>query len=52
MSLARQGVDSHCQLELVAADLRHSLQFLGEVTGETAPDEVLDLIFNRFCIGK
>jgi tRNA modification GTPase len=52
LSLARQGLDSHSQLELVAADLRHSLQFLGEITGETAPDEVLDLIFNRFCIGK
>jgi len=39
-------------LELVAVDLRSALHALGEVTGETTPDEVLDLIFSRFCIGK
>ena len=39
-------------LELLAVDLREALQAVGEVTGETTPDEVLDLIFQRFCIGK
>ncbi|MCM2358410.1 MAG: tRNA uridine-5-carboxymethylaminomethyl(34) synthesis GTPase MnmE [Geobacteraceae bacterium] len=39
-------------LELLAWELREALQAVGEVTGETTPDEVLDLIFSRFCIGK
>jgi tRNA modification GTPase len=39
-------------LELLAADLRDALQAVGEVTGETTPDEILDLIFQRFCVGK
>jgi tRNA modification GTPase len=39
-------------LELLSVDLRESLRAIGEVTGETTPDEVLDLIFQRFCIGK
>jgi len=39
-------------LELLAVDLREALNALGEVTGETTPDEVLDIIFQRFCIGK
>ncbi len=39
-------------LELIAADLREALRAVGEVTGESTPDEVLDLIFQRFCIGK
>ncbi len=40
------------QPEILALDLRDALHALGEITGETAPDEILDLIFSRFCIGK
>jgi tRNA modification GTPase len=39
-------------LELLALDLRGALDSIGEVTGQTATDEVLDLIFASFCIGK
>jgi len=39
-------------LELLALDLRGALQSVGTVTGQTATDEVLDLIFSSFCIGK
>lgn len=39
-------------LELLSLDLRGALQAVGTVTGQTATDEVLDLIFSSFCIGK
>jgi tRNA modification GTPase len=39
-------------LELLALDLRSALDAVGAVTGHTATDEVLDLIFSSFCIGK
>jgi tRNA modification GTPase len=39
-------------VELLSLDLRGALSALGEVTGETSTDEVLDLIFSSFCIGK
>jgi tRNA modification GTPase len=38
--------------ELVADALRGALDSLGEVTGEVTPDDVLGLVFSRFCIGK
>ena len=38
--------------ELLALDLREALNALGEVTGETTPDDILDLVFGQFCIGK
>ncbi len=39
-------------LDLLALELREALDQLGVITGETTPDEVLDAIFSRFCIGK
>src|SRR5262249_39927881 len=38
--------------EWAAAALRRALFALGEITGETATEELLDRIFARFCVGK
>jgi tRNA modification GTPase len=38
--------------ELVLADLQDALGALAEVTGKRTPDDVLEAIFSRFCIGK
>jgi tRNA modification GTPase len=47
-TLLEQGVSE----ELVLVGLHHALRFLGEITGETTPDEILGQIFATFCIGK
>lgn len=39
-------------LEVIAYALNNALFYLGEITGETCPDDILDEIFQRFCIGK
>ncbi|MBI5137392.1 MAG: tRNA uridine-5-carboxymethylaminomethyl(34) synthesis GTPase MnmE [Nitrospirae bacterium] len=49
---ARDGLAAGAYPELVAADLRAALDALGEITGETTTDDLLDRIFSRFCIGK
>ncbi|MFB3904335.1 MAG: tRNA uridine-5-carboxymethylaminomethyl(34) synthesis GTPase MnmE [Acidobacteriota bacterium] len=38
--------------EFVLYDLRKSLEAIGEVTGATDVEEILDAIFSTFCIGK
>jgi len=38
--------------EIILADLYNALRFLGEITGETTPEDVLTEIFSTFCIGK
>jgi tRNA modification GTPase len=38
--------------EFAAVDLRHALNALGEITGETVTDDILNHIFANFCIGK
>ncbi|HLX59005.1 MAG TPA: tRNA uridine-5-carboxymethylaminomethyl(34) synthesis GTPase MnmE [Ktedonobacteraceae bacterium] len=39
-------------LDFVSIDLRAAYHALGEVTGETASDDLLERIFSEFCIGK
>ncbi|MBI3182874.1 MAG: tRNA uridine-5-carboxymethylaminomethyl(34) synthesis GTPase MnmE [Myxococcales bacterium] len=38
--------------EAVAGEVGLSVEALGEITGESAPEELLDAIFGRFCLGK
>jgi tRNA modification GTPase len=38
--------------DIVAADLREAASKLGELTGEHTRPDVLDAVFNQFCIGK
>jgi tRNA modification GTPase len=40
------------EAELVAYDVRSSMDILGEITGEVTKEEILDEIFSNFCIGK
>ncbi|MCF8142548.1 MAG: tRNA uridine-5-carboxymethylaminomethyl(34) synthesis GTPase MnmE [Deltaproteobacteria bacterium] len=39
-------------MEIVALELKSGLDALGEITGETTTEEVLDSIFSQFCLGK
>mgnify|MGYP002797434938 FL=1 len=39
-------------LELVAADMTEAWETLGEITGETASEAVIEEIFSKFCVGK
>ena len=39
-------------IELFAEELRNAQQALGKITGEFTADDLLGVIFSRFCIGK
>ena len=39
-------------MEIIALELRSGLDALGEITGETTSEDVLDSIFSQFCLGK
>ncbi len=39
-------------LDAVSQDIEEALLHLGEVTGEVSPDDILQSIFSRFCVGK
>lgn len=45
---ARRAVELDC----VATDIRDALKCLGEITGSDVDENVIDRIFERFCVGK
>lgn len=47
-----EGIKTNVSSDFVAMDIRHSLAYLGEITGEISTDDLLDRIFREFCIGK
>ncbi|MBW2317858.1 MAG: tRNA uridine-5-carboxymethylaminomethyl(34) synthesis GTPase MnmE [Deltaproteobacteria bacterium] len=50
--LTTEGFRTKRSTELIAIDLREILDSLGEVIGITTTEDILDKIFDRFCIGK
>lgn len=49
---AKQGVEKGRAAELIALDIRDGAAALAEIIGEVTPQDVLDTIFEQFCIGK
>lgn len=49
---AIQAFEKDLSPEFGASDIRRAMDALGEVVGEVVTDDILDLIFNQFCIGK
>ena len=46
------GLDQEVTNDFLAMDIRRSLHYLGEITGEVTTDDLLANIFSKFCIGK
>ncbi len=52
IAVAYQCIQGARAGELMAEDLRAAQQSLGEITGEFSNEDLLDLVFSEFCIGK
>jgi tRNA modification GTPase len=51
-ALERLLADPDASPEFLSIEMRDGLGALGEITGETTPDDILEHIFGSFCIGK
>jgi tRNA modification GTPase len=49
---AKLAVEAGLPVDLVAIDVTAAVNALGEITGETATDDLLEIIFSEFCVGK
>ena len=52
LKLVQKALNESVSPELIAVDLQAALNSLGEITGETTTEDILNNIFSRFCIGK
>lgn len=49
---AEKSLNHKQPFEIVALSLRESLDHLGEIIGAITTDDILNIIFSEFCIGK
>jgi tRNA modification GTPase len=47
-----KGMSEGITGDFLAMDIRQSLHYLGEITGQITTEDLLENIFSKFCIGK
>ncbi len=47
-----ESIKKNMSAEFISVDLKAALDSLGEITGKTVTEDILDEIFSQFCIGK
>ena len=47
-----KGLADGMPVDLVQIDLRNAWDLLGEITGDSYQDELIDQLFSQFCLGK
>ena len=52
LGVALDTLASQMPAELIAVDAHAAIAILGEITGQTAREDIIAGIFSRFCIGK
>ena len=45
-------IDMNEAMDFIEVNVKAAFDYLGEIIGETASDEVIDEVFSRFCLGK
>ena len=46
------GIEAGMPVDLVQIDMTRAWDLLGEITGDSYQDELLDQLFSQFCLGK
>ncbi len=52
LSDALKGINAGMPVDLVQIDMTRCWDLLGEITGDSYQDELLDQLFSQFCLGK
>lgn len=52
LSASLVGIEDCVPLDIVSEDVKSVWDALGEITGKTATEEIIDEIFAKFCVGK
>lgn len=52
LNYAKEGIKLNNSLDLISIDLNNLWNTLGEITGTTSNEEIINKIFSNFCVGK
>ncbi|MBF2630508.1 tRNA uridine-5-carboxymethylaminomethyl(34) synthesis GTPase MnmE [Listeria seeligeri] len=52
LSAVTTGIQLGMPVDIVQIDMTRAWDLLGEITGDSVQDELLDQLFNQFCLGK
>lgn len=45
-------IETRMPEDFISMDLQETMRFLGEISGDTVDEEIIDRIFTKFCLGK
>jgi tRNA modification GTPase len=49
---AKEALNNTFAIDLASIDLRNGWSNLGEISGDTVEEDIIDKIFSKFCLGK
>ena len=52
LNSAKNAMDLGYDISLIEIDIKNAFDYLGEITGEANPDELITALFTKFCLGK
>ena len=49
---AKNSLNNGIPIEMISTDLKECYELLGEIIGKTYKDDIIDRLFQDFCVGK
>ena len=47
-----KGINTNQPIDMIEIDIKRIWELLGEITGETYQEELINQLFSQFCLGK
>ena len=52
IKLSEEAIENNMPIDIISTSIRQILEDLGEITGETVTEDIINEIFSKFCLGK
>ena len=52
VEICKETVKNNLPVDMISGYIKQVLEDLGEITGDTATEDILNTIFSKFCLGK
>ena len=49
---AKEGINKQMPIDVITINITNILEEIGEITGESVSEDIINGIFKKFCLGK